>query len=329
MANLSCCDSDVLSEESQDAGIQNTNSSAPQDLLVISLVEQMTNHVADLDKANQENKMENESLNAELERYKERNSNLNSDKPSTSSTPIKIEVPSELPKVSLVNSSLKKIKYHLAIFDTMMKVRTTLDAIMEEAAVEQCSVDQKSFEIQQKQFIIENDRLLEQIRSQDIVHFVLNSSVVIYDSMKKNDESIDICHKCLKLEDDIDTVIRKLKETINYLRDNANPAKVKKDIDVIETINIELEHNLKAQIQDKVFANAALKNELRKLKGKNVIDTTVSKPNATTIAPGMFKLDIEPISHRLKNNRNAYKDYLKKTIENTDTIHGLVERARK
>nr|GEY59453.1 hypothetical protein [Tanacetum cinerariifolium] len=29
MENLSCCDSDVLSEESQDASIQNTNSSAP------------------------------------------------------------------------------------------------------------------------------------------------------------------------------------------------------------------------------------------------------------------------------------------------------------
>ncbi|GJT28848.1 hypothetical protein Tco_0909123 [Tanacetum coccineum] len=43
----------------------------------------------------------------------------------------------------------------------------------------------------------------------------------------------------------------------------------------------------------------------------------------------MFKLDIELISHRLKNNRDAHEDYLKKTIEYTDTIHGLVERARK
>ncbi|GJV68976.1 hypothetical protein Tco_1484485 [Tanacetum coccineum] len=70
-----------------------------------------------------------------------------------------------------------------------------------------------------------------------------------------------------------DTVICKLKETIHSLRENANPDKVKKDIDEIETINIELEHNLKTQIQEKVFANAALKNELRKHKGKTVIDT--------------------------------------------------------
>ncbi|GJS74127.1 hypothetical protein Tco_0706968 [Tanacetum coccineum] len=72
MENLSSCDSDVLSEESQNAGIQDTNSSAPNDLLVLSLVEQLTDHVANLDKKNQTNKMVNESLTAELEIYKER-----------------------------------------------------------------------------------------------------------------------------------------------------------------------------------------------------------------------------------------------------------------
>ncbi|GJW39282.1 hypothetical protein Tco_0065127 [Tanacetum coccineum] len=64
-----------------------------------------------------------------------------------------------------------------------------------------------------------------------------------------------------------------------------------------------------------------LKNKLRKLKGKNVVDSAVSKPIAT-IAPGMFKLDIEPISHRLKNNRDAHEVYL-------DTLRGFVECARK
>nr|GEV75851.1 retrotransposon protein, putative, Ty3-gypsy subclass [Tanacetum cinerariifolium] len=57
MANLSSCDSDVLSEESQDASIQDTNSSTPNDLLDLSLVKQMTDHVANLDKENHTNKM--------------------------------------------------------------------------------------------------------------------------------------------------------------------------------------------------------------------------------------------------------------------------------
>ncbi|GKB89185.1 hypothetical protein Tco_0961457 [Tanacetum coccineum] len=59
-------------QESQDAGIQDTNSSAPNDSLVLSLVEQMTDHVANLYKENQTNKMVNESLTTDLERYKER-----------------------------------------------------------------------------------------------------------------------------------------------------------------------------------------------------------------------------------------------------------------
>ncbi|GJR93856.1 hypothetical protein Tco_0266030 [Tanacetum coccineum] len=47
------------------------------------------------------------------------------------------------------------------------------------------------------------------------------------------------------------------------------------------------------------------------------------------LPPGMFKLDIEPISHILKNIRDAHEVYLNKTIENIDTLRGLVECVRK
>ncbi|GJY95240.1 hypothetical protein Tco_0511601 [Tanacetum coccineum] len=102
------------------------------------------------------------------------------------------------------------------------------------------------------------------------------------------------------------------------LNETSNKAKIKKEIDVLETMNIELEHSvaklrkenetlkkhykdlydsikitrsktieqttsllannadLKAQIQEKVFAIAALKNDLRKLKG-NSVDTKFAK----------------------------------------------------
>nr|GEX73810.1 hypothetical protein [Tanacetum cinerariifolium] len=45
-------------QESQDTGIQDTNSSTPNDLLVLSLVKEMIDHVANLDKENQTNKWE-------------------------------------------------------------------------------------------------------------------------------------------------------------------------------------------------------------------------------------------------------------------------------
>ncbi|GJT94169.1 hypothetical protein Tco_1083014 [Tanacetum coccineum] len=50
---------------------------------------------------------------------------MNSLEPTLSSRPTKVEVPKELPKVSMVNTSLKKLKYHLAGFDVVVKERTT------------------------------------------------------------------------------------------------------------------------------------------------------------------------------------------------------------
>ncbi|GKF79322.1 hypothetical protein Tco_0234890, partial [Tanacetum coccineum] len=78
----------------------------------------------------------------------------------------------------------------------------------------------------------------------------------------------------------MNTVIRMLKDKIKPLSRKDNVENVKKDIDEIEI--------------------------KRKLKGKNVVNTVVSKPNAT-LASGMFKIDIEPISPRLKNNMDAHE----------------------
>ncbi|GJV08324.1 hypothetical protein Tco_1345980 [Tanacetum coccineum] len=72
------------------------------------------------------------------------------------------------------------------------------------------------------------------------------------------------------------------------LNETSNKAKIEKEIDVLETMNIELEHSvvilrkenetLKLRLQrlKTVFANVALKNDLRKLKG-NSVDTKFDK----------------------------------------------------
>ncbi|GJW57827.1 hypothetical protein Tco_0104558 [Tanacetum coccineum] len=49
----------------------------------------------------------------------------------SASSPVKIEAPRELPKVSLVNTSLKKLKYHLDQFDNVVKKRIMPDALTE------------------------------------------------------------------------------------------------------------------------------------------------------------------------------------------------------
>ncbi|GJX11636.1 retrovirus-related pol polyprotein from transposon TNT 1-94 [Tanacetum coccineum] len=57
--------------ESQRATVQNSNSSTQQDDLILSVIEQLKTQVANYTKINLENKSVNDTLTAELERYKE------------------------------------------------------------------------------------------------------------------------------------------------------------------------------------------------------------------------------------------------------------------
>ncbi|GJY50350.1 hypothetical protein Tco_0441197 [Tanacetum coccineum] len=202
-------------------------------------------------------------------------SDKNSKKPSTSNTPVKIEVPSELPKLKDFFKEFDK-----GLLDEISEVQTVFTQM--EAAMEQCFVDRKCSQLQAK-----------------------------------------------------DIVIRKLKETIHSLRDNANPARVKQDVDEIETINIELEHkhcdslidqlnsksmenaDLKCQIQEKVFVTTTLQNELRRLKDKNVLDNATTITNATIIALVITEYLVNISKRRAFWSLN--EDILKITVLTTNT----------
>ncbi|GJR88727.1 hypothetical protein Tco_0212738 [Tanacetum coccineum] len=67
MANLSHYGSDVLAE----AAVQNLNSSAQQDTLILFVIEQLKIQVSNCTKINLDNKSVNDTLYVELERYKE------------------------------------------------------------------------------------------------------------------------------------------------------------------------------------------------------------------------------------------------------------------
>ncbi|GKE40427.1 hypothetical protein Tco_1463832, partial [Tanacetum coccineum] len=86
--------------------------------------------------------------------------------------------------------------------------------------------------------------------------------------------------------------------------------------------------DLKCQIQEKVFVTTTLQNELRKLRGKNVLDNATTITNAVTFALGMFKLDLDPLAPRLLKNWDTYIDYLKYTQEQADILLGIVEQAK-
>nr|GFB48295.1 hypothetical protein [Tanacetum cinerariifolium] len=161
-----------------------------EDALILSVIEQLKTQVINCTKINLDNKSVNDTLTAELERYKEQvkvlkegqnvelepklydgdvikntcaivipdsketlmlaeesrskmilkkqdpkvlanKNSMNSSDPNLSKRPITVEVPKELPKVNMVNMSLKKLKHHFAGFDMVVKERTTPTAITE------------------------------------------------------------------------------------------------------------------------------------------------------------------------------------------------------
>ncbi|GKE08544.1 hypothetical protein Tco_1412095, partial [Tanacetum coccineum] len=105
----------------------------------------------------------------------------------------------------------------------------------------------------------------------------------------------------------------------------------KEQIDsLIDKVNLKSAENedLKAQIQDKVFMITSLKNDLRKIKGKEIVHIVAQIPSANTIVLGMFKLDLEPLAPRLFQNREAHIDYLKYTQEQADILWEIVEQAK-
>ncbi|GJZ42698.1 retrovirus-related pol polyprotein from transposon TNT 1-94 [Tanacetum coccineum] len=171
-----------------------------------------------------------------------------------------------------------------------------------------------------------------------------------------------------------DTVIKKLKERIKSLSGKMNEDKIKKDLEEIETINIELDHrvskliaenehlkqtykqlydsikparirskeqcddlinqvnlksveisDLNASLQEKVLVITALKDDLRKLKGKALVDNAVMKH---TIDPEMLKIDVEPITPKLLNKKTAHSAYIKHTQEEAAVLRDLVEHVK-
>ncbi|GKE86997.1 hypothetical protein Tco_1564472, partial [Tanacetum coccineum] len=71
-----------------------------------------------------------------------------------------------------------------------------------------------------------------------------------------------------------------------------------------------------------------IKNDLRKLKGKDIVDNAAQMSNAATFAPGMYKLDLVILAPKVKNNREAHEYYLKHTIEQAAILREVVEQAK-
>ncbi|GJS67444.1 hypothetical protein Tco_0682008 [Tanacetum coccineum] len=220
--------------------------------------------------------------------------------------------------VSLVNESLKKLKFHLARFDNVVKIRTTPDARTEE--------------------FFENNDLKAQLQDKDSIICKLKDIIkskreklkkknVKYDYGEIETKNVELENSVAKLilenERLCNEIIREtsFKEQFDTVKKKRVRTKEQSD-SLIDKLNIKSAENedLKAQIQDKVFVITSLKNNLQKVKGKVIVDIATQIPSANTIVPGMFKLDLEPLAPMLLQNREAHIDYLKYTQEKADIL---------
>nr|GEW60731.1 uncharacterized mitochondrial protein AtMg00810-like [Tanacetum cinerariifolium] len=312
MVNLTHYSSDVFAEyvhETQQAAVQNSNSSAQQDALILSVIKQLKTQVINYTKINLDNKSVNDTLTAELERYKEQVKVLKEGKH------VEVKNQDNFSDLHEQNTKIDRLKQNLSEQlqekESLIKTNTVLknDFKKEESK----NID-REFALENKNKHLDNIVLIEINQRKLFDNSVSNQSAPNFDKYFKLNEL-----KAQSLEKD--KVIRKLKERIKSLSGNVNEDKVKKDIDDIETINIELDHkvskliaknehlkqtnkqlydsikpthirskeqcdalinqvnqksveisNLNANLQEKGLIIAALKDELKKLKGKALVD---------------------------------------------------------
>ncbi|GJS10580.1 hypothetical protein Tco_0367376 [Tanacetum coccineum] len=79
--------------------------------------------------------------------------------------------------------------------------------------------------------------------------------------------------------------------------------------------------------KEKVFVITTLNNDLRKFKGKDIVDNAAQVSNNTTIASGLYKLDPITLAPKNKNNRETHIYDLKHTMEQAAILREIVEQA--
>nr|GEU79712.1 copia protein [Tanacetum cinerariifolium] len=212
--------------------------------------------------------------------------------PNLSSSNTIVEVPKELPKVSMVNSSLKKLKFHLAGFDVVVKERTNATAITEGTwgfeHTEACFRDE----------IIPFVKVLKELFN-SFDQFLIDELTEVQNTYKQLHDSIKSSR--VRSKEQCDDLIKQV---------NLKSAEVS---------------DLNASLQEKVLVIIALKESLSKIKGKNVINKAVP---LHYIDPELLKIDVAPLALKLRKNRTAHTDSIRHTQEEATMLREIVESDR-
>ncbi|GJR67504.1 putative ribonuclease H-like domain-containing protein [Tanacetum coccineum] len=99
------------------------------------------------------------------------------------------------------------------------------------------------------------------------------------------------------------------------------------DFGLEESVNLKSVEifDLNSSLQEKVLVITSLKDDLRKLKRKALVDNDVTKHPSD---PKMLNIDMEPITPKLLNKKTAHTAYIKHTQEEATVLKDLVEHVK-
>nr|GEV53046.1 retrovirus-related Pol polyprotein from transposon TNT 1-94 [Tanacetum cinerariifolium] len=254
LENLSHYGSDDLAT----AFVQNSNSPAQQDALILSVIEQLKTQVVNYTKINLDNKSVNDTLTAELERYKDQ---------------------------TLMLAEESRSKMLLKQKDPMMSEKKVNTKPVDYAVLNKLSQDFKTRFVPQTELSVE-----QAFWSQNFVNSPEPTS-------STRPTQVEVPKELSKVSR-VNTSLKKLKQHLA-------------SFDVV--------------VKERTTTTVITKDNLRKLKGKAVVDEAViSQP----IDPEMLKVDVAPLAHKLRNNKIVHSEYLKHTQEETATLREIVEHER-
>ncbi|GJX78183.1 integrase, catalytic region, zinc finger, CCHC-type containing protein [Tanacetum coccineum] len=262
-------------QETQQANVQDTNLQAQQDLMILSVIEQMINHVNNWEKANKE--QNNKSVTAEE----------------------KIALKEQ---VDLLEQNLsKQIKekecyqnpFHLK---KAQRIKPALydGIVMSDKHVDMPVIDGKETLILEEE---SRSKMSEKAKDPKVINKNISHKPVDYEN--KPSDALPVKIKAPKELSKISLVNESLKKLKFHLAKFDNVVKIR-----------------------------TTPNARTEVKAKEIVDIATQIPSATTIVPGMFKLDLEPLAPRLLQNREAHLEHLMYTQEQADILRGIVKQAK-
>ncbi|GKB21153.1 hypothetical protein Tco_0855076 [Tanacetum coccineum] len=142
--------------------------------------------------------------------------------------------------------------------------------------------------------------------------------------------NIELEHSVAKLLSENENLSKEIIHLKQIFKEQFDSIKKSQVDSSVAQLNLKSVENVdfQAQIQEKIFEIETLENELKRIKGKHVVDSVSPKSKAITIASGMFNVAVEPLPPKLFKNKEAHIDYIHKSRENANVLREIVEEVR-